>query len=427
MSEQFVGLARGTQKSQGMTDMAFVEVPHPIGMIPREEVWAKMDAAYPKIMDAVFKWKPKPFDASEQRQPYPARRVKFKGTVDDINRIFAKRGWSLSLPVIPPTEELVANMLKGTSHKPDEVLWVVPPRNGILTVELAAALGVMAGATPEMMPLLLATVQAMKNEEAYWRGTSTTTASTYPLLLISGPIVKKMGLNCSTGTSGGGNPVTNSLGYFVNLVGDVVGGSVAPTLDKSTHGNSADLVATVFVENADANPWHTTFAKQHGFKDTDSVVAISTSYPPNSNVDHNSVTGTELLTTMSAGVAGTASGVTSCLADLHNPDTSWANNCVYVILVLSPEHAATIAREFPSFEDVQKFVVKNAVLPFRMYAKGTCVPKGEFLNPGPDTLIPRFSTPDAIKVIVSGGPGKQSQIWTPFPLIHYVSFGVVEE
>lgn len=43
--------------------------------------------------------------------------------------------------------------------------------------------------------------------------------------------------------------MTKALGYFVNLVGGVEGGSVPPNLNKSTIGSSADLVAIVFTEN----------------------------------------------------------------------------------------------------------------------------------------------------------------------------------
>jgi len=45
VTDQFVTLARGTQKSQGLTDMCFVTVPHPIGLLPKEQVDAKADAA----------------------------------------------------------------------------------------------------------------------------------------------------------------------------------------------------------------------------------------------------------------------------------------------------------------------------------------------------------------------------------------------
>ena len=77
----------------------------------------------------------------------------------------------------------------------------------------------------------------------------TITAATVPVFFISGPIIDKLKLNLGTGTGGGETPVTKALGYFVNLVGGVVGGSVPPNLNKSTMGSSADLVAIVFTEN----------------------------------------------------------------------------------------------------------------------------------------------------------------------------------
>ena len=61
------------------------------------------------------------------------------------------------LPVAPPTEQLVAEMLTGTSHSPDEI---VNPKMGpeelIATVEGVAINAVMAGCKPQYMPVLLA-------------------------------------------------------------------------------------------------------------------------------------------------------------------------------------------------------------------------------------------------------------------------------
>ena len=145
VTDQFVTLARGTQKSQGLTDMSFVVVPHPIGMLPKAEVEAKLDKAFDDIIKASINWAPSKENAAKQAAPYPAKTFKFTGTYADVNAMFAKRKWSLSLPIVPPTVDKVAEMLKGTKRDPSEVVWVVPPRNGMLTVELVATLGVMAG------------------------------------------------------------------------------------------------------------------------------------------------------------------------------------------------------------------------------------------------------------------------------------------
>jgi hypothetical protein len=93
-------------------------------------------------------------------------------------------------------------MLKGTSRRPGEVVWVVPPRMGQLTVELVATLGTMAGCKPEHMPVLLAIVKAISNPDYDWRGSSTTTAPTTPVIIINGPIVNELGVGYSTGRLG---------------------------------------------------------------------------------------------------------------------------------------------------------------------------------------------------------------------------------
>jgi hypothetical protein len=267
------------------------------------------------------------------------------------------------------------------------------------------------------MPLLLACVEAFQAPEAAWRGTSTTTAATYPMILISGPIIEELGLNSGTGVIGPENPVTNALGYFINLVGDVVGGSVPPNLDKSTHGTSADFVATVFVENVKENPWKQSYAEYRGFKPTDSVLTVSTSYPANGNIDHNSVKSTDLLNTFAAGIAGAASGIASCLTKYDSGDMTWQNNVSYAMLLLGPEHAATMAQGFPTVRAVQEYLAKETGLPFKYYAPGVCKPTPEYGEVQPDTVIPRFAGPESLHIVVTGGPGKQSQIWTPFPQV----------
>lgn len=415
VTDQFLTLARGTQKSQGLTDLCLVTVPHPIGMISREEVHAKIDKAFPDIVKAATEWKASKENAAKQSAPYPARVFKFTGTYEDVSNMYAKRKWSLGLPIVPPTPDKVAAMLKATKRDPAEVLWIVPPRNGMLTVELVATLGVMAGARPEHMPLLLATAEAMADPETSWLGTSTTTAPTVPVLFISGPVVEQMKLNCSTGTSGPLNEATNALGYFVNLVGDVVGGSVAPNFDKSTHGTPGDFVAHVYVENASANPWKTTLAKEEGYKEGESIVGIFGAYAGTPNIDHNNLTGKGLLTTLALGTLASPSGIGSCYADIDKPYTP-ANSVNKNVVVLCPEHAATLFQDFKTVEAMQQYVADIAQMPFKFYSPNRCVPPKD-MNVTPDTILPRWANPKSVRFIVSGGPGKQSWVWGNFPQV----------
>ena len=152
VTDQFVTLARGTQKSQGLTDMCFVTGAASHWYAPQgagRRQGRRRLRRHRQGRDPVAAVKEK---EAAQESPYPAKTFKFTGTYADVNKLFAKRKWSLSLPIIPPTVDRVREMLKGTKRAPSEVLWVVPPRQGMLTVELVAVLGVMAGAQPEHMP-----------------------------------------------------------------------------------------------------------------------------------------------------------------------------------------------------------------------------------------------------------------------------------
>ena len=176
-------------EGMGAADMAFVVVQHPMGMIKEDEIRAKADAAFPDILKAATQWKPQRTKLPGLgKPPYPAERIRFKGTYEEVNKMFWERGWSLGLPIIPPTPERVAEMLKGTSHKPDEIVWDgAPPRMGIVTVEVVATLGVMAGANPKLMPLLLAIVEGAGHPKYDWRAVVTTTQKRASFILVNGP------------------------------------------------------------------------------------------------------------------------------------------------------------------------------------------------------------------------------------------------
>jgi len=398
-----------------------------MAMISLQEIRAKADQSFPEILRMATEWKPSEVEKKKpEKPPYPAERVRFKGAYAALNQMFYEKGWSLGLPVIPPTLEAVRVMLKRTSHRPEEVIWIVPPRMGKLTVELVAALGVMSGCKPEHMSLLLAMVKALSHPDYDWRGSTTTTAPTTPVIIINGPILDHLGIAYSTGALGGEQPVNIALGYFINLVGDVVGGAIPPDLDKSTLGSRGDLVALVLGENEKANPWRQSYAVEHGFKPLDNVVTAFSAYPGTNNTDHFSVKGEDLLNTMSVGVAAVACGFTGCLTQYDRP-SFFGNEVKYVFLFLGPEHADTIYKDFPTKRAVQEYLVKHAVAPYKTYAPGLCNPPKEFGSYTADTMIPRFTQPESIHIVVTGGPGKQSQIWPTFPTCQRPISVLVEE
>jgi hypothetical protein len=408
VTNEFIPLAKSSMESIGLADMAFVIVPHPMGMIPKEEVRVKADKTFPDIMKAATQWKPERTKIPGLgASPYPLEVVKLKGTVQDVTKMFYSKNWSIGLPFTPPTTEAVQAMLKGTSHKPSEVVWDgIPPRMGVVTVELVAANGVMAGCKPEHMPLLLSVVEAMK-VAGNWRALTTTTYPTAPLLIISGPVVNDLGIAYELGASGPEKPVNMCVGYFTNLVGDVAGGSRPPGGDMSTHGWVANTIATVVGENVDGNPWRESYAVEKGFKPTDNVVIYAGGPPPVAMNDHASIEPKDLANVM----VGSMSGINSCMSGGG-------------IWMMSPEHAITLTSKGWSKKQVKEYLWEKSGRPLWQQPpmiEGKCVttsccPPEEFIKKvgplKPDTMIPVGPDPDSIQLMVVGGAGKQSLWWS---------------
>ena len=151
-------------------------------------------------------------------------------------------------------------------------------------------------------------------------------------------------------------------------------------------------VAVVFGENAKANPWGQTYAEEQGFKPTDSVITVFNAYPGNANVDHNSTTGPALLETLGSGISGAASGIGACYAEYGKEKSDRFNQITFAFLMLCPEHAATIQKDFPKKADAKKYLQAHTVKPYKYYTAGPlgCEPPKDVTNFNADTLMPRF-------------------------------------
>lgn len=223
----FAQLANTVATSEGVSSPCIVAVPHPIGMLAEPDVRHKAECAFPFIMEALTQWRPGPASANVQ-SVYPSEVIEFKGSVEEINHYFWTRKWSLGLPIVPPGIEFVETMLKGTKRKPDEILGLVPPRMGTLTVELAAVHAVMAGCRPEYMPVLIAALEGFMTPKANWRGALSTTGTTQSIVMVNGPVAGRVGIASEQGAAGKGHHANGAIGYAINLIAFIVGGVKTP-------------------------------------------------------------------------------------------------------------------------------------------------------------------------------------------------------
>lgn len=386
-----------------MAEQSWVLLSHPMGMIPLKEIRAKADAAFPDILKAATQWKPTGAKLETARPVYPAEVIDFEGTVEDVNDLFFKNGWSLGVPIIPPTPERVQAMLKGTSHKPGEVVGLIPPRAGAVTVELVATHAVMAGCEPQHLPILLAIASAITTEA--YRSATTTTHPTAPYVIINGPIRDKVGIAYGTGAAGPEYKANLCLGLATNSIGDVIGGSKPPDGDKTTLGWSGNTIALVIGENEEANPWGP-LSVEKGFKKDEDVVTVQLAGDIPSNInDHDSVKAEDVLRVI-------ANDMRRIGQNSRFMDTS------DVMVIISPEHAATLFKGgWKKKDDIRKFLWENARNALRTFPGGGIYPKFGIEMAGKamgiqatlDTPIPIVKNPSFIQIVVSGGPGKHSQ------------------
>jgi hypothetical protein len=399
-TSSFARLARATSAGLGMPDQAFAIIPHPMGGIPADRVRTKIQQAFPEILRQLTDWQPTRTRLDPSRVQ---RSVRMTGSVSDIQAEFQARGWSAGLPFVPPTQELVRSLLAGTSHAADEVVWDgVPPRMGILTVEQLAACGAMAGCKAEHLPVLLTIVEALQDPAAWYAHQATTTGTESLLFLVNGPIADDLQLAYGTGAAGLWYPANAAIGYAMGLVSKVLGGSRPPDQDKSTLAAPADLLNWTLAENETDNPW-TSFAVEHGFAESDSVVTVKVVYPPIDIGDHQSETGAELLNYIS-----------HCI----NQPFVYAMRHQPVLLGLCPEHAATLAADGWSKDAIREYLWEHARYPAHVYARpaweaGSVKSNADFpdIHFGSETLLPIVARPEDIQVIVCGGAGKHSHFW----------------
>jgi hypothetical protein len=301
--------------------------------------------------------------------PTPHPEIAATGDIAEIQRVFYEKGFTDGLPIIPPTRDAVAAMLKGTSHLPDEVVAkaFVPEGLGV-TVRQVAINAVMAGCLPEQLPVLLATIEAYQkfNLNSMLRSTN----SFAFMQVINGPIAKSLQMNSGVNAVGPGNQANAAMGRALRLFITNLGGGAPGVNIMAVIGANANY-SFMFAENEAQSPREPLSITQ-GFKKEDSTLTL---YSGGWAHAGNYGLGTEL-----ADVPGD-------LARFQQPSGA--------VLIISPQRAEALARDGMSKEDVRRFLQENSTRPARELRASQDQPgnggAGQVFRPG------------TIDVIVAGG------------------------
>jgi hypothetical protein len=313
VTEAFPRIAKSFAYKKGMPELRFTFVPHPFANRPLEVHRKYLEGNDPingkPVLDEIIEALTRPITDKETKTGTIDRsmpRLLEPDTPENLERLFLEKGWTDYLPIVLPTEEKVAEMLKGTSHKPDEVVGIMQPippnevwdnltrrlgsgglRRGAerdfpvvmqpsppheaweYTVEHIAINAVMAGAKPEHFPVILA-IASTGATSLFSSATSMTR-----MVVANGPIRKEINMNCSLSALGPFNQANAVIGRAWTLISKNLGGSILGETYLGDLGNNTNFTNNCFAENEEVlpegwNPLHV----QKGYKSDESVVSI---------------------------------------------------------------------------------------------------------------------------------------------------------
>ena len=193
----------------------------------------------------------------EQGPTLVARKFSVPNSLSNIFEIFDlyyEKGWTDGLPIYPPTEAAVGEMLRYTDRSPQDVVAIIPPKNGAATVEKIAINAVMAGCRPEYLPLLIAAIEAIVRPEYNLYGRQTTTHPGAHLVIINGPIRHELDVNCKHNVFGHGWRANATIGRALRLVLINVAGNKPGVTDMATHGHPGKY-SFCMGEDEEGSPW----------------------------------------------------------------------------------------------------------------------------------------------------------------------------
>ena len=253
-------------------------VTFPIDLFLVESDLTPLEARKHEFFDGLTTWKPTAKEIGLQNAPM------ISITSDDYeqaerrtNNLFLTNLWGDGLPLIPPTESRVKWILEGTDRARHDKLGKLMPRGGIVTTETVAVALAMAGGRPEYLPVLLATVDATLDPEFVHHQMQTTTGSSFPVVVVNGPIAKDIRLNSGFGLLGPDpqHPAGASIGRALRLILQNVGGALPGVGTLAVFGHMRYTNA-VFAEDEEGLPdgWQPFGTERHGFKPGTNSISV---------------------------------------------------------------------------------------------------------------------------------------------------------
>ena len=322
-----------------------------------------------------------------------AREIPVPDDADPIEVAY-DRGWSDGFPVTPPTDLRVARMLAGTTRKPDEIIGLVPPNLTPLTVEKAAINAVMAGCRPEYLPVVIGAIEAALEPEFAMHGLLCTLAFSGPMIIVNGPVARRIGMNSAGNALGQGNRANATIGRAFQLIIRNVGGGRPGEIDRAVLGQPGKY-SFCFAEDESDTEW-TPLAQARGVPSGKSAVTMFHADGVTGFVDQKSRTPEELCRSLAMQLWSVN----------HVRLARWGN----AVLVLSPNHYQIFQAGGWARAEIEAGLVQALKRPATELLEGAgghplgITPAQAEAYADADGMVDKFH-PGGLLVVRAGGPG----------------------
>ena len=226
--EDFVGVTRNAMAGLGF-DQDVSMVVFPIDPFLVDSDISPIGEALQDFVDGLTSWRPAANEIGVKAPPrVPIEANGYEAAVDKMNRLFLTNTWGDGLPLNPPSMERVDWILTGTDMDRDDIIGKFMPRGGVATVETIAVSLAMAGGRPEYLPVLIAAVDGFLDPGLEHDKVQATSGSTFPIVIVNGPIAEEIRLNSGFGLLGPDpqHPAGASIGRALRLLRQNVGGAL---------------------------------------------------------------------------------------------------------------------------------------------------------------------------------------------------------
>jgi len=295
-------------------------------------------------------------------------------------------GWTDGLPVVPPSDASIAATLAAASLQGHEVLGEIPGRNVEVIADKAATNAVMAGCRPEYMPVVVAAVKSLCEPAFAYHGPASSTGGSAMVLVVNGPIAKRLGINSGNNAFGQGHRPNATIGRAVRLIMMNAMNTRPGFLDRATLGNPGKY-SFCFAEHEEDHPWEPLHVAR-GLRREDSAVTLIAS---------NS------LYQVYNQLAATPEPLLRCFADaLGNAGAPNLRGFNETLIVFAGEHADILKTAGWSRGDVQRFLVEHTRRHVADFKRAARIP-GAVTAEDETTWRHVFERPEDILLACAGG------------------------